>query len=64
MNKFIVAMVMVFCLGGCLPQHVNPSWEEGNLSKQEHLRRELDRVESEQMDTKMFKDIMSPKWGE
>ncbi len=63
MAKFIVTIMIFFCLGCCLPQHVNPDWEEGNLSKQEHLRRRILRMEGEQMDTKMFKDIMSPEWG-
>lgn len=64
MTKFIIVIGIVSCLGCCLPQHVNPSWQEGNLSKQEHLRRRLQRMEGEQINTKMFKDIMSPEWGE
>jgi len=64
MVKIIVIVLAACCLSGCLQQRVNPGWQEGNLSKQEHLRRRLERLESEQMGTEMLKDIVSPEWGQ
>jgi hypothetical protein len=62
MSKLIGITVFCFLIVACA-QHVNPSWEEGNLTKKEHMRRRLERLENTQQNSRQaIKKMFSPQW--
>ncbi len=62
MFKTLVMVVGCLFLLSCA-QHVNPSWQDGNLSKKEHLRRRLERLENtEENIAEVLKKAIDPAW--
>ena len=63
MLKLLGIIVGCFLLSAC-SQHVNPSWEDGNLSKREHMRRRLERLESSQRNNMggILRAFVDPAW--
>jgi hypothetical protein len=61
MFKAVIIIGCLFLLS--CAQHVNPSWQDGNLTKKEHIKRRLDRLENKQENTaEVLKEAIDPAW--